>query len=173
MTLNRWVALTAAVLSALLGIAAAVSSPAAAAPAAAAPAAAAAIPTYPGSWVNYGKTVPWESGNSLWTCGWVTTIASNVSARNCMIRANHGLSGTVQAAVVVLSNRPSAFRVNAAMTARNYNTHVDFLRWECATSTMAAASWAVCFGHSFNYPDGVYVGDGGVNGQYIQSSPWI
>ncbi|MFI0895025.1 hypothetical protein [Streptomyces sp. NPDC020983] len=117
-----------------------------------------------GSWHAYGNTNPITSSSSTWVCGTTKTVASEVGAQVCAIRAPGG--GAVQGAVIVRNNRSSAYSTSAEVTLHDWSADVT---WGCASSGVAANSWSVCF--SPTVADDYYVyASGYANGVALPAS---
>ncbi len=131
MRVTQVVAGAAAVITAALGLGLATAGPGAA--------------TESGSWRAYGNTNPITSSTSTWHCASSRTVATNVVAQVCAVRAPGG--GAVQAAVIVRNNRSSLYSVEAGMDL--YTSSGTYQGdWLCQSSGVGANSWSVCFGRT-------------------------
>lgn len=153
MKLKRLAASAAAVVIGVLGLSVVSASPAA------------AVVTERGVW-RASSTDPSKIGTAEWGCGAATPINTGVVAWACAIRSRNGLH--VQVAAVVQNTRSSLYTANAAMLRGDIYGH-DFGRWECASSGIAANSWATCYGDTDDYAAKIWVLDAGVNGTFLKT----
>ncbi|MGA5304847.1 hypothetical protein ACPCHT_33405 [Nucisporomicrobium flavum] len=116
-----------------------------------------------GVWRAYGNTNPIDSSSSRWYCAGTKSIASDVGAQVCGIKAPSGIA--IQTAVIVRNNRSSSYAVEAAADLTTPDTGF-VARWVCSRSAVARDSWSVCFGETREqhlFPVEVRGGANGVN----------
>lgn len=151
------VAGSTAVVTAVFGLSLATAGPAAAAES--------------GTWVAYGNTNPITSSSSTWGCAGSQTLATDVLAQVCAIRAANN-TGT-QSAVIVRNNRSTAYSVHTyadLFTSNGGNQGA----WQCATKALAANGWTVCFGRTITLSKVISVNSvGSANGVRLGTSPYV
>ncbi|MFE3743251.1 hypothetical protein [Streptomyces sp. NPDC059134] len=123
-----------------------------------------------GSWRPYGNTNPITSSSSLWRCATTKTIASDVLAQVCAVRASGGSGSGAQAAVIVRNNRSVLYRTSAEASLWKGLERLGV--WECASSGVGANSWSVCFGRTLTQ-SGAVDATGYVGGTSLGLSPTV
>jgi hypothetical protein len=118
------------------------------------------------SWRPYGNTNPITSGWKCGTTGQVTTDGK-VLGQVCTVRSAD--RRFVTGAVIVRNNNSYLYTTSAGMTVYFSNGNQKG-RWTCSSSGVAANSWSVCFGTTFEANGDSYYTYGSANNVLLPRS---
>lgn len=104
----------------------------------------------PGRWVAFGNDNPILGSSYKWLCAGSKEIGADMVAQVCALRSSEGTGRTVESAVIVRNNGSSLASASAQAVLWKLSGS-DYEPRTCASSGVAAHSWSVCFGASWDY----------------------